>query len=241
MNEPVTVFIICITGFISWKAFSNLNILEQYMFTPTRILRNKEYHRLMTSALIHGSWIHLLFNMFSFYSFGGLIEQAYSPYVLLFIYLSSILGGSLLSLVLHRNNVAYRALGASGGVCGVIFASIFLVPGGSVYIFPIPVPIPSWLFAILFILFSFYGMRKQLGNIGHDAHLGGALTGLAVATVMYPSIVSKSPMLYAFIVIFSLTMLVIGQKSGSAYARGGRTDLKRWFKETIERLTGKRR
>ncbi len=240
MEEPITILIVCLTGYVSWHGFNNARTLEKCMFVPARILRDKDYHRMLTSALIHGGWMHLIFNMFSFFSFGGLIERAFGPHVLLFIYLTSILGGSLLALFLHRHH-DYRALGASGGVCGVIFAAIFLVPGGGVYIMPIPVPIPSWLFAIMFLLFSFYGMRNQLGNVGHDAHLGGALAGLAVTTLMYPGIVSRSPVLYAAIVLFSLGLFVFVQKGGGVTTSRPPGGLARSAREFFDSLTGRRR
>lgn len=240
MEEPITILIICLTGFISWQGFNNSRTLESCMFVPARILRDRDYHRMLTSALIHGGWTHLIFNMFSFFSFGGLIEQAFGAYVLLFIYLSSILGGSLLALFLHRHH-DYRALGASGGVCGVIFAAIFLVPGGGVYIMPIPVAIPSWLFAILFLLFSFYGMRNQLGNVGHDAHLGGALAGLAVTTIMYPGIVSRRPVLYAAVVLLSLALFAFMRKGGVITATSSSGGLLHSLRDFLDTLTGRKR
>ena len=102
--------------------------MERWIFNPRAILVDKDYHRLYTCGLIHANWTHFAFNAFSFYSFARGIEMLYGPSTMLFIYGCSILGGSLLSLIIHRNH-EYRALGASGGVCGIIFASIFLLPG----------------------------------------------------------------------------------------------------------------
>ena len=126
---------------------------------------------------------------------------------LMLIYFGSIVGGSLLSLYLHRHH-DYRALGASGGVCGVIFASIFLLSGGGVTMLWMPVSIPSWLYAILFLVASFIGMKHQLGNIGHDAHLGGALIGLLITTALHPEIVPQSPILYATIMALATSLFL---------------------------------
>jgi hypothetical protein len=139
--------------------------------------------------------------------FGTTIEDNYGPRVLLIIYFSAILGGSLLSLAIHRHH-DYRALGASGGVCGVIFASIFLVPGMAVMSLYFPVGIPGWLYAILYLAGSFWAYHRRRDNIGHDAHMGGAIIGLLVATVMYPEMVSVQPWMFAAVLSLSTIILV---------------------------------
>lgn len=207
----ITLLLVGITTYLSSRAFKSPKLLETLVFNSIRILRDKEYHRVLTSGFIHADWAHLFFNMFSLYSFGRAIELSFGAHILLLIYLLSILGGSLLSLFLHRHE-DYKALGASGGVCGVIFAAIFLLPGGGVTIFPLPIAIPSWLYAILFIAVSFFGLRNLKGNIGHDAHLGGAISGLAVTTAIYPAIITQSPVLYLTVITLSIVLLVYSYK-----------------------------
>jgi len=163
---------------------------------------------MLTSGFIHVDWPHFIFNAYSFYSFGETIEVIYGAKVLLLVHFSSILGGSLLSLLIHRHH-DYRAVGASGGVCGVIFASIFLLPGGGVTPLMIPVFIPGYVYAIVFLVFSFVGLRRHIGNIGHDAHLGGAIIGLLVATALYPSVVMADPRMFALVLIISIAILLL--------------------------------
>src|SRR5262249_40143213 len=104
----------------------------------------------------------------------------------LLIYFGSVIGGNLLSLYVHRHH-EYRSYGASGGVCGIIFASIMLFPGMRVVDFYLPVSIPGWLYVILFMAGSFLAMKaNNRGNVGHDAHLGGAIVGLLVAAALEP-------------------------------------------------------
>ncbi len=177
------------------------------MFKPEEILTGKQYDRLLTSGFIHGDWFHFGVNVFSFFFFGRNIEWAYGWGTLLLIHFSAILGGSLLSLIIHRHH-QYRALGASGGVCGVIFASLFLFPNGTILHMFI-IPIPTFLYAILFLLASFYGHRKGIGNVGHDAHLGGAIVGLLVTTVLYPQIVLASPGMFVTVLLLSLIILFL--------------------------------
>jgi len=210
MNEPpafCTFVIIALTAWGSFQGFRSPAFQDRFIFSPAPILRDQEYHRLVTSGFLHANWMHFLFNAFSFYSFGKYLELFFGVGTLLAIYFGSIVGGSLLSLYLHRHH-DYRALGASGGVCGVIFASIFLLPGGGIYIFPLPVAIPSWLYAVLFLLVSFYGVKRQAGNVGHDAHLGGAIIGLLITTALYPAIVRQSPLLYAAVMTLAVGMFL---------------------------------
>ncbi len=204
---PVTIAIIALTSLVSLAGLRSPVLLEKYIFDPVRIRRRNEYDRLVTSGFLHANLGHLFVNMFSLYSFGGPLEQEYGAVSLLAVYFSAILGGNLLSLWLHRNEI-YRALGASGGVCGVVYAAIFLFPGGSVMIFPLPLPIPSYLYAVLFIFFSFFGMRRRWGNIGHDAHLGGAIIGLLTATALHPEIISANFVLWSIVMVVSVVLFV---------------------------------
>ncbi len=203
-----TLAIIVFTGYVSFIGFRDPSLLEMYIFSPVDILRKKQYYRLITGAFLHANLIHLVFNMFSLYSFGEYIELIYGIKTLLIIYFSSILGASSLCLLMHRNHYDYKALGASGGVCGVIYASIFLLPGGGVYVWPCPFAIPAYIYAIIFLVGSFFAMRANVGNIGHDAHLGGALVALGVTLLLQPSMVSQNVSL--FIIIISATIVLFG-------------------------------
>ncbi|QXD22417.1 rhomboid family intramembrane serine protease [Opitutia bacterium ISCC 51] len=210
MNETtalVTLIIIGLSAIMTFQGFKNQSLFARYMFDNELIVRNKEYERLLTSGLLHADWMHFAFNMFSLYSFGTYLELSYSPSVLLFIYITSILGGNLLSMLIYRNK-PYRAIGASGGVCGVIYAAIFLLPGGNIMIFPLPLPIPSWVYAILFLLISAYGMRSARTNVGHVAHLGGALIGLAVTFLMFPQKVLALPELLGLVLLISAGIVI---------------------------------
>ncbi len=206
-GHAVTIGIIIVTVLVSLWGFANPMVVQRLIFDPEKILRDKEGYRLASSALLHANLSHLFFNMFSFYSFGQGLEEIYGPASLLFIYLSSIIGGSGLSLFLHRHH-EYRALGASGGVCGVIFAAIFLLPGAGVRFFFIPIDIPAWAYAIGFLVISFFAMKSGKSNIGHDAHLGGAIIGLIVTTVLYPRLVLHQPGLFAAVMGISVVMMI---------------------------------
>jgi len=190
MREPIAVFnslVIGLTCLVSWLALRNPALEEKYIFEPRSILAGREYYRLISSGFLHSGWWHLFLNMVSLFLFGGPIEYAFGAGHFLLIYFGSIVGGSLLSLYVHRHH-EYRAYGASGGVCGIIFAYLLLFPGASIQGFLTPVPIPGWLYAIAFIVASFVAIKSAKDNIGHDAHLGGAILGLLIAAALEPSI-----------------------------------------------------
>lgn len=179
MYEPVaicTILIIALTTFCSFIGFRDPGFSEKFIFAPTEILACKQYYRLFTSAFLHADLNHLLTNMLSLFLFGRVLEAFVGPGQFLLIYFAAVIGGSLLCLWLHRNH-DYRAYGASGGVCGVVFSYIALFPRGTIlaHLF---IPIPAWTYGILFLIASFTALRRGSDNIGHDAHIGGAIIGL---------------------------------------------------------------
>ncbi len=206
-REPVawcTVLLIAVTVLVSFLAFQNPALERKYIFSPESILAHKEYYRVVTSAFLHADWWHLGWNMLALYSFGRALEMFFGWPEFLLIYFSAIIGGSLLALFVHRHH-QYLAYGASGGVCGIIFAFILLFPGAGVSFFI--VPMPGWLYAIVFLAISFFAMKRGIGNVGHDAHIGGAIIGLLVAAVLNPSAVRDN--LFVFlIVLVSATLLL---------------------------------
>ena len=203
----VTYAIIAATVLVTLRAFKDVALTEKLIFDPYPILQFKEYHRLASSALLHLNGGHLFGNMFTLFFFGRAVESLLGVEKYLAIYLGSIIGGSLLSLYLHRHH-EYRALGASGGVCGVLFAFILLLPDAGIIILPIPVPIPGWIYAIVYLVGSFFAMKHRWGNIGHDAHIGGAVIGLLIAAWMEPRAVARAPWLFLAILVLSGLMFL---------------------------------
>jgi membrane associated rhomboid family serine protease len=203
--------LIVINFLVSWKGFNSPSFNERYAFHIDRILLHKEYYRIITSGFLHVSWTHLIWNMISLYAFSASVESFFGALPFLIIYFSSLAGGSLFSLLIHRNHANYSAVGASGAVCGVIFASIAVFPGMSIGFFFIPVGIPGWIYGIIFVLYSIYGIRSNSSNVGHDAHLGGALIGMLIAIALYPASLSENyPAILAIALpcIFFIYMIV---------------------------------
>lgn len=186
----------------SWKGFRDRVFMDRYMFSVDGIKLFKQYDRLITSGFLHANWLHLIFNMIALFFFSGTVAAVLDWWGFLLVYFASLAGGDLLSLFIHRNSGSYSSLGASGAVAGLIFATIALVPGISIPL--IIIPIPGWLFGLLFVLFSIYGIRSRKGNVGYDSHLGGALIGMLVAILLHPS---SLPDNYVTILIISLPAL----------------------------------
>ena len=204
----MTLLVCLITAGVSFLAFQRPAIRDRLLFRPESILAQKEWYRLFSCALIHANWSHLAFNLLALFSFGIAIETVWGAPTFLGIYGASILGGSLLSLFLHRHH-DYAALGASGGVCGVMFASIFLVPGTSVSLMFLPIGIPGPIFAIAYLVGTFWALRQGVGNIGHDAHFGGAIVGLVLAALIAPENCRMSPVLFTASFVFAVFCLFV--------------------------------
>jgi membrane associated rhomboid family serine protease len=209
-----TYLIIGITSAVTLYAFRNNTFFEKSLFSIDAIIGSNDYYRIFTSVFVHANIGHLFFNMFSFYAFATGIEMKYGPKVTAYLYLYSGLGAGILSLLLHRKDKNYRAVGASGAVCGIIFASIFLIPGGSIIVFPIPVPIPAWAYALLFVFGSIYATNRMAGGIAHDAHLGGALAGILTAGTIDYQALTANPLLLGAVVIPIVLFFVFNRQIG---------------------------
>ena len=186
--SPVLLIIIIATAIFSYVGFTNHQLFEKYKFNVGAILQKKEYVRLISAGFLHGDMMHLLFNMMTLYFFGPIVNEAFGDFGFLMIYFGSILLGNLFSLYLYKNQSWYSAIGASGGVSGILFASIAMIPDLGIYFFFIPIPIPGYIFGFLYFAYSVYSMLnpRQHDNIGHAAHLGGAFFGLIYAVALQP-------------------------------------------------------
>lgn len=214
----IVLILIGLNVLISWKGFNDFAFFDKYKFQVGPILNKKEHYRILSSGFLHVDMMHLIFNMLTLYFFADLVIQFFaSPKGMFFgdystmntnigygmfllIYLASVIGGNILSLFMHKNQNYYSAVGASGGVSGILFAAIAAFPQLELRLF-FALPIPAWLFAILYLGYSVYGMKNNVGNIGHAAHLGGAIVGL-IATILY------FPTLVDYNLIYILGMLI---------------------------------
>ena len=182
----------------SFQGFNDYNFRSKYLFHIGSI-RAGEQIRFLTSGFLHADIMHLVFNMYTLYMFGPILAENIGNVNFLLVYLISLLAGNFLSFALHKNEPHYSALGASGAVMGVIYAYILLYPDSKIFVFFIPMK--SYIFGILYLLYSIYGMKAKNDNIGHDAHLGGAVGGLGFMLIKYPELLSAEPLIIALMVI----------------------------------------
>ena len=182
-----TLIIIISNVLVSMRGFKDAAFFERFKFN-IRALIAGDYKRLLSSGFLHVDWQHLLFNMFTLYFFANSVVFKLGVFNFYLIYLTSLLTGNLLSFYFHKNEPQYTAVGASGAVTGILYAAILLNPGMKMFIYFIPVPIPSYIIGVGYLLFSIYGMKTKMGNIGHDAHFGGAVGGYVMTLILAPKI-----------------------------------------------------
>lgn len=205
----IGTILLIFTGLFTYKGLRDPFFKDDYVFDVDKILLDKEYKRLISAGFLHANWFHFAFNMFALLSFGGSVELFFGTIPFLILYFASMIGGNLLALYIHRNHGDYRALGASGAISGVIFASIVLFPDGSISLFLLPIHIKSWIFGILFVLISVLGIKSQRDNIGHEAHLGGAIIGVLLTPLFAPSFLEIKWWVIAVILIPVIAFLIL--------------------------------
>lgn len=190
----VLLILIAAIVIVSVTAFSQPAFLQKYQFNANRIIKHKEYIRLLSHGFLHGSWSHLLVNMFVLYSFGNAVIyyfdqvfQGRGVVMFLMLFFAGLIFSSLYSLFKEKDNPYYNAIGASGAVSAVVFTSIFFAPYNLLYLFAI-VPIPGIVFGVGYLIYSKVMAGKNMDNVGHDAHFWGAVFGFIFPIIYKPSL-----------------------------------------------------
>lgn len=191
--EITLILLLILIAISSYVGFRDPRYHDKYIFDVDRILIDKQYYRLISSAFLHGDWFHLGFNLLAIYSFGEYCMLLFGQWNFLILFFASVLGGSILSLYVHRNHSDYRSLGASGGGFGVMFACIVIDPFSEINFLFVPAGIPAWIIGCMLIAISIIGTKRNVDNIGHDAHLGGAITGMLLTLAFLPKYMTQHP------------------------------------------------
>ncbi|MFN3848644.1 MAG: rhomboid family intramembrane serine protease [Spirosomataceae bacterium] len=190
----VNLGIVVATVLLSLYAWQKPQIFYGWMLNPPAVDRG-QYFRFVTSGFIHADYMHLFFNMFTLYNFGGYIEQLmqarFGPEVgraaYLLFYIVAIIASDIPSYLKNRGNPNYNSLGASGAVSAVVFGAILFFPTAQLLVFFIPMP--AFIYAFLYLAYTYYEMRRGLGYVNHSAHWWGSIFGVIVMVALYPDVV----------------------------------------------------
>ncbi len=192
----VTLIIILITAAVSILCFTGRLNINTLIFNAYQVWHRKQGYRMLSYGLVHGGWGHLIFNMLTLYFFGPVVEQYFSAafgttagaVLFALLYVSAIAVSTIGDLLKYKDNPYYNAVGASGAVSAILFASILFEPKMGIYIFMIPIPVPGYVFAPLYLVYCWYMAKRNMDNIGHTAHFWGAVYGLLFPLFCNPSI-----------------------------------------------------
>ena len=209
--DKVVLIIVIANVLFSIKGFKDKIFFEKFKFQIAPI-RKGENIRLLSSGFLHVDQTHLFFNMLTLYFFANAVIFHLGVIKVLVIYFGSLLAGNLLALNFHKKDPYYSAVGASGAVMGVIYASIMLNPGMSLYMFFIPIPIPGYVFGVAYLMYSMFGMKKNWGNIGHSAHFGGAIGGYVLTIALFPQILAQNLWMVILLALPILLMFIFKDK-----------------------------
>ncbi len=209
MNTVLLILIIC-TVLISYKGFNDIYFFRKYEFHVGSI-RAGEQVRMVSSAFLHADIMHLAFNMLTLYFFAPVVIYHLGAASFLLIYFGSLIFGSLLTLLFHKDDYSYRAIGASGAVTGILYSAILLQPDMSLYLFFIPIPIPAYIVGIGYMLYSIYGMRAKNDNIGHTAHFGGAIGGYLITILKQPHMLTDNVFMVVVLAIPIIILFVMAK------------------------------
>jgi membrane associated rhomboid family serine protease len=199
----ITFIIIGITVITSIYAMNNDSLKHKLMFNAYNINSRKEWYRFFSHGLIHADFMHLAFNMYALYVFGAStanrvgVEEMYSfedvfgvkgPLFYILLYVGGLAMSSFYSYEKHKNDIFYNSLGASGAVSSIVFTYIILAPKAQLGFMFIPVPIPAYLFGIIFLGIEYYLGKRGNSHIEHDAHFWGAIYGIVLTLILKPSL-----------------------------------------------------
>lgn len=208
--STILIAIIAVTILFSLKGLNDVAFFRKFEFHIGSI-RAGEQIRMISSGFLHADMGHLFFNMFTLYMFAPVVINYFGSASFFLIYMASLVFGSLLTLLMHKNDYSYRAIGASGAVMGVLYSAILIDPGMNLYLFFIPIPIPAYLFGIGYLLYSIYGMKAKNDNIGHTAHFGGAVGGYLITLSKEPTMLVDNTVMVVLLAIPIIILFVMSK------------------------------
>jgi len=193
----ITKIISVVVFLVSIQGFNNRLLFEKFKQSPYLVIHNKEYYRLLTSGFLHGSWVHLLVNLFVFWQFGDFVEnfifvsafgKGLGSFLYLLLVLLAIVAGNIPGTLKHKNDSYYSSIGLSGAVSAILFSYVLISPWSKIYLYAI-IPIYTVVAAVLYLVYSQWAAKNSQDNVDHSAHFYGAIFGLVYTIAVYPDIV----------------------------------------------------
>lgn len=188
-HTPVASIIFLFTIVTSIYAFNDHTLYGKFMMHPYSVSRKHKVYTLITSGLIHADWMHLIFNMMTFFFFAFQLEAMIGSWQFGVIYILGLILSDIPSVLKHKNDMWYNSLGASGAISAVLFSYILFQPFSTMMIIPIPIPIWAIVFGPLYLVYCVYASKQSRDNINHDAHFFGALAGMIITVLIVPGVI----------------------------------------------------
>ncbi|TDG37565.1 rhomboid family intramembrane serine protease [Pedobacter changchengzhani] len=186
---PVASIILLFTVVTSLYAFYDNSVYGKFMLHPYSVAKGKNVFTLLTSGLIHADYMHMFFNLFTFFAFAFTLEQMMGHWQFGLMYVLSLILSDLPTVFKNKDNFHYHSLGASGAISAVLFSFILFKPFSEIGILFIPFGIPAIVFGVLYLVYCVYASKNSRDNINHDAHFFGAISGLLITIILVPGIV----------------------------------------------------
>lgn len=184
---PVASIIFIFTLITSIYAFNNTELFGKFMLHPYSVSKGNKLYTFITSGLIHADWMHLFFNMFTFFFFAFTLEAMIGHWQFGLLYIVSLIVSDIPTAIRHKNDYRYSSLGASGAISAVLFSYILFQPLSKIGVMFIPMP--AIVFGVLYLIYCMYMSKNSRDSINHDAHFFGALTGLILTVILKPGII----------------------------------------------------
>ncbi|WP_290242982.1 rhomboid family intramembrane serine protease [Pedobacter aquatilis] len=188
---PVASLIFVFTIITSLYAFYDNSVYGKFMLHPYSVSKGKNIFTLITSGLIHADWMHLAFNMFTFFAFAFTLETLMGSWRFGMLYFLALILSDIPTVFRYKDSFNYNSLGASGAISAVLFSYILYNPMSKIYIMFIPIGIPAVVFGFLYLIYCAYASKNSRDGINHDAHFYGALTGLIFTIIFVPGILQN--------------------------------------------------
>lgn len=195
MVDSSTIFAAIIFAFTIgvslYALFRDNRLLDKYLMHPYSVVRYNQWITVVSSGFIHADIMHLMFNMLTFYFFAFHLERTIGSMNFGLIYFGSMIISHLPSLIKHKDDYNYRSLGASGAISGILFSTIMFYPDMTLGMMILPVRMPAIIFGVLYLVWCWYAAKNANDNIGHDAHLYGALAGIVLTIILIPGVIDN--------------------------------------------------